>query len=175
MTKHIFNILLFVFAINSLSSQNLYYLYVYILNDTIISKYLNEKRAIDIQLPRSYEIEVDKNYPLMIVLDGDYMFNIVSGCVYYLSFWGDFPEILIVGIILKDTRFKDSSVFDNITHTPISSTASFYDFIVNELIPYFSKNYRVSNFKVIVGQERTANFANFFLLKNDPQIRGVIS
>ena len=72
-------------------------------------------------------------------------------------------------------NFKDSSVFDNITHTPISSTASFYDFIVNELIPYFSKNYRVSNFKVIVGQERTANFANFFLLKNDPQIRGVIS
>ena len=103
------------------------------------------------------------------------MFNIVSGSVDYLSYWGDIPENLVVGINQKDTRFQDSSVFDNITYTPISSTASFYDFIVNELIPYFSKNYRVSNFKVIVGQERTANFANFFLLKNDPQIRGVIS
>ena len=175
MKKYTLNTLLFFLIINLLSSQNLDSLHVSRLNDTIISKYLNEKRTIEIQLPRSYEIEVDKNYPLMIVLDGDYMFNIVSGSVDYLSYWGDIPENLVVGINQKDTRFQDSSVFDNITHTPISSTASFYDFIVNELIPYFSKNYRVSNFKVIVGQERTANFANFFLLKNDPQIRGVIS
>ena len=175
MTKYTLNIFLFFLTINLLSSQNLDSLHVSRVNDTIISKYLNEKRAIEIQLPRSYEIEVDKNYPLMIVLDGDYMFNIVSGSVDYLSYWGDIPENLVVGINQKDTRFQDSSVFDNITFTPISSTASFYDFIVNELIPYFSKNYRVSNFKVIVGQERTANFANFFLLKNDPQIRGVIS
>ena len=175
MTKYTINTFLFFLTINLLSSQNLDSLYVSRVNDTIISKYLNEKRAIEIQLPRSYEIEVDKNYPLMIVLDGDYMFNIVSGSVDYLSYWGDIPENLVVGINQKDTRFQDSSVFDNITFTPISSTASFYDFIVNELIPYFSKNYRVSNFKVIVGQERTANFANFFLLKNDPQIRGVIS
>ena len=175
MKKYTLNTLLFFLTINLLSSQNLDSLYVSRVNDTILSKYLNEKRAIEIQLPRSYETEVDKNYPLMIVLDGDYMFNIVSGSVDYLSYWGDIPENLVVGINQKDTRFQDSSVFDNITFTPISSTASFYDFIVNELIPYFSKNYRVSNFKVIVGQERTANFANFFLLKNDPQIRGVIS
>ena len=175
MIKQTLNTFLFFLTINLLSSQNLDSLYVSRLNDTILSKYLNEKRAIEIQLPRSYEIESDKNYPLMIVLDGDYMFNIVSGSVDYLSYWGDIPENLVVGINQKDTRFQDSSVFDNITHTPISSTASFYDFIVNELIPYFSKNYRVSSFKVIVGQERTANFANFFLLKNDPQIRGVIS
>jgi len=175
MKKYTLNTFLFFLTINFLSSQNLDSLYVSRVSDTILSKYLNEKRAIEIQLPRSYETEVDKNYPLMIVLDGDYMFNIVSGSVDYLSYWGDIPENLVVGINQKDTRFQDSSVFDNITFTPISSTASFYDFIVNELIPYFSKNYRVSNFKVIVGQERTANFANFFLLKNDPQIRGVIS
>ena len=175
MKKYTLNTFLFFLTINLLSSQNLDSLYVSRVNDTILSKYLNEKRAIEIQLPRSYETEVDKNYPLMIVLDGDYMFNIVSGSIDYLSYWGDIPENLVVGINQKDTRFQDSSFFDNITFTPISSTASFYDFIVNELIPYFSKNYRVSNFKVIVGQERTANFANFFLLKNDPQIRGVIS
>ena len=175
MKKYTLNTFLFFLTINLLCSQNLDSLNIFRVKDTITSKYLNEKRAIEIQLPRSYEIEADKNYPLMIVLDGDYMFNIVSGSVDYLSYWGDIPENLVVGINQKDTRFQDSSVFDNITFTPISSTASFYDFIVNELIPYFSKNYRVSKFIVIVGQERTANFANFFLLKNDPQIRGVIS
>ncbi len=175
MIKHSLNIFLFIISINFLSSQNLDSLYVSRLNDTILSKFLNEKRSLEIQLPRSYNIELEKNYPLMIVLDADYMFNIVAGSVDYLSYWGDIPENLVVGIKQKDSRFKDSSVFDNITHTPITSTASFYDFIVNELIPYFSKNYRISNFRIVVGQERTANFANFFLLKDNPQIRGVIS
>ena len=175
MTKYIFNILLFVLAINSLSSQSLDSLSISRINDTITSKYLNEKRSLEIQLPRSYHVKSEKNYPLMIVLDGDSMFNIVAGSVDYLSYWGDIPENLVVGINQKNSRFDDSSVLDNITYTPISSTASFYDFIINEIIPYFSENYRISNFRIIVGQERTANFANFFLLKQNPQIRGVIS
>ena len=175
MTKYILNILLFVFAINSLSSQSLDSLNISRISDTITSKYLNEKRSLEIQLPRSYYVKSEKNYPLMIVLDGDYMFNLVAGSVDYLSYWGDIPENLVVGINQKNSRFDDSSVLDNITYTPISSTASFYDFIINEIIPYFSENYRISNFRIIVGQERTANFANFFLLKQNPQIRGVIS
>ena len=175
MKKYVLNILIFTLFVNLSFSQNLDSLYVSRINDTILSKYLNEKRPIEIQLPRSYDTNPDKKYPLIVVLDGDYMFNIVAGSVDYLSYWGDIPENLIVGINQKETRFKDSSVLDNITHTPITSTASFYDFIVNEIIPYFSKNYRISNFRVILGQERTANFANFFLLKKNPVFQAVIS
>ena len=175
MKKYVLNILIFTLFVNLSFSQNLDSLNISRINDTILSKYLNEKRPIEIQLPRSYETSPDKKYPLIVVLDGDYMFNIVAGSVDYLSYWGDIPENLIVGIHQKETRFKDSSVLDNITHTPITSTASFYDFIVNEVIPYFSKNYRISNFRVILGQERTANFANFFLLKKTPIFQAVIS
>ena len=175
MKKYALNILIFTLFVNLSFSQNLDSLYVSRINDTILSKYLNEKRPIEIQLPRSYDTNPDKKYPLIVVLDGDYMFNIVAGSVDYLSYWGDIPENLIVGINQKETRFKDSSVLDNITHTPITSTASFYDFIVNEIIPYFSKNYRISNFRVILGQERTANFANFFLLKKNPVFQAVVA
>lgn len=175
MIKYISNTLLFFISINLLCSQNLDSLYVSKINDTILSKYLNEKRSFEIQLPRSYNIESDKNYPLMIVLDGDYMFNMVAGSVDYLSYWGEIPENIVVGINQRETRTKDTNILDNITHTPISSTSSFYDFIVNEIIPYFSKNYRISNFRVIVGQGSTANFSNFFLLKQNPLIRGIIS
>ena len=139
--------------------------------DSVFSKNLKEKRLVNIQLPKSYDKKSKKRYPLMIVLDGDYLFNNVAGSVDYLSYWGDIPENLVVGINQKDTRFQDSSVFDNITHTPITSTALFYDFIVDEIIPFFSKKYKISNFITVVGHEMTANFANFFLLKNDPQIR----
>ena len=67
MKKYRLNTLLFFLTINLLCSQNLDSLYVSRVNDTILSKYLNEKRAIEIQLPRSYETEVDKNYPFCLL------------------------------------------------------------------------------------------------------------
>ncbi len=174
MIKYILNTLFFILSINLLSSQSLDSLNISRLNDTISSKYLNEERTLEIQLPRSYSA-LEKEYPLVIVFDGDYMFNVVSGNTDYLSFWGDIPEHIVVGINQKNSRFNDTSVLDNVTNLPISSTASFYDFIVLELIPYLKKNYRISKFNIIIGHERTANFANFFMLKKNPLIRGVIS
>ena len=168
-------IFLFIVYSNFCFGQNLDSLYVSKINDTIASKILSEKRAFEIQLPRSFKKDDETTYPLMIIMDGDHLFNLVSGSVDYLSYWGDIPENLVVGIKQRDSRFKDSSIFDNINNTPITSTANFYDFIVQELIPYMSKNYRASEFIIVLGQERTANFINFFLLKNDPLIRGYIS
>ena len=145
------------------------------IKDTIISDFLKRDKIFDIQLPKSYHSEEDKNYPLIVVLDADYMFNLVAGTVDILSYFGEIPENIVVGIKQSDSRFKDSSVLDNINFTPITSTASFYDFISTELIPHISKKYRTSEFKVIVGHERTANFAQFFLLKSKPIFRGIIS
>ena len=174
MTKNIFISLFFILTINLINSQSLDSLNILRIHDTISSKYLNEERTFEIQLPRSYST-LEKEYPLVIVFDGDYMFNLVSGNIDYLSFWGDIPEHIVVGINQKNSRFNDTSVLDNVTDLPISSTASFYDFIVLDLIKYLKKNYRISDFNVIIGHERTANFANFFILKKNPIIRGVIS
>ena len=44
-------------------SQNLDSLNVSKINDTIKSSFLNERRAIEIQLPRSYEADIKKNIP----------------------------------------------------------------------------------------------------------------
>ena len=156
-------------------TQKLDSLFVSKINDTILSKVLSENRAFEIQLPRSFNRDNKTKYPLIIVMDGDHLFNMVSGTVDYLSYWGDVPENIVVGIKQIDSRFKDSSVLDNINNTPITSTANFYDFIIQELIPYVSKNYRSSDFIIVLGQERTANFINFFLLKSNPFIRGYIT
>lgn len=173
--KNIFSFIIISFILNLGFSQNLDSLNITKINDTIFSKFLNKERSIEIQLPRSFNENDEKKFPLVIVLDGDYMFNMVSGSIDYLSYWGDIPENIVVGIKQNETRYKDVSVLDNINNTPITSTLSFYNFIENELIPYISKNYRGSTFRIIVGQERTANFINFFLLKENPTIRGYIS
>ena len=156
-------------------TQKLDSLFVSKINDTIVSKVLSKNRAFEIQLPRSFNRDNKTKYPLIIVMDGDHLFNMVSGTVDYLSYWGDVPENIVVGIKQIDSRFKDSSVLDNINNTPITSTANFYDFIIQELIPHVSKNYRSSDFIIVLGQERTANFINFFLLKSNPFIRGYIT
>ena len=173
--KNIFSFIIISFILNLGFSQNLDSLNITKINDTIFSKFLNKERSIEIQLPRSFNENDEKKFPLVIVLDGDYMFNMVSGSIDYLSYWGDIPENIVVGIKQNETRYKDVSVLDNINNTPITSTLSFYNFIENELIPYISKNYRGSTFRIIIGQERTANFINFFLLKENPTIRGYIS
>lgn len=142
--------------------------------DKIYSDKLSAEREITIQLPRDYNLDEEKRYPVFIVFDGDYLFEIVSGNVDYMSFWGDIPEAIVVGINQIDSRYNDTSVVDNINFTPISSTANFFEFVSQELIPYINKNYRTTNFRVAVGHERTANFINFFLIKKVPIMNGYI-
>jgi len=143
--------------------------------DKIYSDKLSTEREITIQLPRDYNLDEEKRYPVFIVFDGDYLFEIVSGNVDYMSFWGDIPEAIVVGINQIDSRYNDTSVVDNINFTPISSTAKFFEFVSQELIPYINKNYRTTNFRVAVGHERTANFINFFLIKKVPIMNGYIA
>ena len=142
---------------DSIRSNNIY--------EKIYSDKLDIEREITIQLPRDYNLDEEKRYPVFIVFDGDYLFEIVSGNVDYMSFWGDIPEAIVVGINQIDSRYNDTSVIDNINFTPISSTANFFEFVSQELIPYINKNYRTTNFRVAVGHERTANFINFFIIK----------
>ena len=144
--KYWLSFILIVSLIDASFSQNLDSLYIQKINDTITSKFLNSERVIQLQLPRSYNIKEKKKYPLILVLDGDYLFNLVSGSVDFLSYWKEIPESIVIGIKQKKTRYDDSSVLDNSAFTPISSTASFYDFISNELIPQISKEYKVNDF-----------------------------
>ena len=115
MIKYIIKFIIFILFFNLSYSQNIDSLYTKRINDTILSKILNQNRSIDIQLPRSYDNDLEKKYPLMIVLDGDYMFNLVSGSVDYLSYWGDIPENIVVGINQINSRFQDTSVLDNVS------------------------------------------------------------
>jgi len=54
----------------------------------INSEKLGEERQIKIQLPRNYD-NTDKSYPIVVVFDGDYLFEVVAGNVDYYSYWED--------------------------------------------------------------------------------------
>ncbi|MEC8683722.1 MAG: hypothetical protein VXX80_08580 [Bacteroidota bacterium] len=64
-------LLLILLVYSSINAQVLY--------ESVPSSKFNEPRNVKIQLPRNYEANEDKYYPVILVLDGDYLFEPVAG------------------------------------------------------------------------------------------------
>ncbi|WP_231565581.1 alpha/beta hydrolase [Psychroserpens sp. Hel_I_66] len=146
-----------------------------VIYETIESSKLGETREIKIQLPRNYNPEGDILYPLVIVFDGDYLFEPMIGNADYHSYWGDMPKSIIVGVNQAKTRSTDLS-FSNETYFPSDEGGTqFFEFIGMELIPYINQKYLTSNFRIVVGHDQSANFLNYYLFKEKPLFRGYIA
>ncbi|AEH00675.1 alpha/beta hydrolase [Lacinutrix sp. 5H-3-7-4] len=137
------------------------------------SEILGEARDIKILLPKSYGTG-EKSYPIILTLDGDYMFEIVSGNVDYASYWEDIPEAIVVGVNQFGKRDNDM-LYSEQNSLPIETGAAFFEFISMELIPYIEKTYRTEKFKVAIGHGVTANFINYYLLKEEPLFNAYIA
>lgn len=134
---------------------------------------LGETREIKIQLPRNYNPEDKSEYPLIIVLDGDYLFEPFAGNADYQSYWGEMPRCIVVGI--NQSRSRDTDLFyDKEIYFPAHEGASFFEFIGMELIPYIESKYHVSQFRIVAGHDLSANFINYYLFKNNPIFRAFI-
>jgi predicted alpha/beta superfamily hydrolase len=140
------------------------------------SEKLEESREIGIGLPQNYAKNVEKRYPLLLLLDGDYLFDPFSGTLTYGAYWEDLPETIVVGIgqNKKNEREADCGSF-NEDGFPNEKSAKFFDFITMELMPYLDKKLRIGNLKIIAGHDMTAGFANLFLYKDNPTFNGYIS
>lgn len=145
-----------------------------VLYETIESSKLGDSREIKIQLPRNYDPEGDIVYPLIIVLDGDYMFEPVIGNTDYHSYWGDMPKSIVVGVNQAKTRDADLAYADESYFPSDDGGSQFFEFIGMELIPYINDNYLTSNFRIVVGHDQSANFVNYWLFKDKPLFRGYI-
>ncbi|MCP4052110.1 MAG: esterase [Mesoflavibacter sp.] len=150
---------------NTLTSQTIY--------KEINSEKLGESRQLKIQVPRNYDTS-DKKYPVVVVFDGDYLFEIVAGNVDYAAYWEDMPEAIVVGINQYQKREADC-YYSEQNSLPIETGAAFFEFVSMELIPFIDKNFRTENFKVAVGHGQTANFINYYLLKGVPLFQAYIS
>ena len=158
-------LILLCFLVNLVQSQAIY--------KDIYSEKLGEDRQIKILLPRGYSDDDAQKYPLIVVFDGDYLFELVTGNVEYYSYWEDMPEAIVVGVKQADTRFDDS-MYSEQNSLPIEKGADFFEFIGMELVPYMDKNYKTKNFRVAVGHGETANFINYYLLKDVPLFQAYI-
>ncbi|WP_461587466.1 alpha/beta hydrolase [Winogradskyella sp.] len=134
--------------------------------DSIESYKLEEKRELKIQLPRNYDSKSERTYPVLVVLDGDYLFEPVAGNVDYQSYWENIPDCIIVGVSQSETREDDLLLRED--------NSNFYEFIDIELLPYIEENYKSSSFRMIAGHGLSATFINNYVLKDIPLFRAYI-
>ena len=139
----------------------------------IDSKWLGN-RELKIQLPRNYDENAERVYPLFLILDGDYLFETTAGNLDYMAYWSYIPDAIVVGINHKGSRSNDLYI-SNEDYFPQHSGAKFYDFIEKELMPYMYKNYKVGSFNAVVGHGDSANFINFFSFSKKPLFKAYIA
>ncbi len=146
-----------------------------ILRDTIDSRKMDMKREIYISVPSSYDKNSKKTYPLLVLLDGDYLFEPFHGALSYGNHWDDLPEMIIVGISQNngEERFDDTKL--NEEGLPEGRSANFFEFVGGELMSHIESKYRIAPFKMIAGHDVTAGFINLFLFKENPIFNAYIA
>lgn len=143
-------------------------------SDSVFVKSQNLYRELTVSLPPSYKKDPKRTYPLLFLLDGDYLFDPFEGTMKYGYYWDDLPEVILVGLSQDKERDADCTL-DEATGLPEGSGADFFEFIGGKLMPYLQKKYRISPFKIIAGHDVTASFLNLYLYKDAPLFNAYIS
>jgi len=157
MSKSLIVAFLFLFGINQVKSQDAAEVVIGT-KHSLRSNILNEEREYWISLPDSYNDKEStyKNYPMLIVLDGNVHFKAVSGIVNYMS--SDIyrsrtiPEMIVVAIQNVDRR-RDYTP-DKIITVRENNTGggeNFLSFLEDELIPELDQKYRTEPYRILFG------------------------
>ncbi|MAD98055.1 MAG: hypothetical protein CMB99_12080 [Flavobacteriaceae bacterium] len=153
-------LIIFLFSCSTIFGQQ-------ILEKSIESDFLETTRDIKIYLPKSYETDSVKNYPLAIVLDAEFLFDSYVGNAVLFAAKDKAPEQIVVGINMAETRQGDT-YFNRNTGKLTGKNRQFYEFIRDEVTFYMEGNYRISPFTTIVGTGTSANLAAQFLKEPTP-------
>ncbi|MCK0130759.1 esterase family protein [Flavobacteriaceae bacterium F08102] len=136
---------------------------------------INTDRTLKIYIPESYKQDSSRVYPLAIVLDAEYLFDIYVANAKLFAAKDKAPEQIVVGIMQNQRNERTIDCETDANSMLTESSSKFYKFIRNELINYIEDSYRISPFRTIVGNTITANFANYFLVEEVPVFNAYIN
>ncbi|WDF69629.1 alpha/beta hydrolase-fold protein [Sphingobacterium oryzagri] len=144
---------------------------------TFASTIVGDRFHIFVGLPKDYERETTKKYPVLFLLDGNAYFDQVNEI---LASSGkkhqQFTTTIVVGIGYENAYLMDSLRVRDYTYPKAAAADSlatsggadkFYDFITQELSPYLDSCYRTdTSARTIMGHSFGAYFALYALLKD---------
>ena len=149
----------------------------------IHSETLKEDRSYIVELPSSYKTS-KKNYPLLVLLDGEVSYHSHSGILKHMTDGRQIPEMIIVAITNVDrnrdytpTKYlinlNGSSAIEN--HKTTGGSAKFLQFIEKELLPQVEIDYRTNGFKTLVGISHGGLLVGSAFLSKETTFNGFIS
>ncbi|WP_350293968.1 alpha/beta hydrolase-fold protein [uncultured Croceitalea sp.] len=127
---------------------------------SLFSEVLNEERKLLISLPQNYARD-NYTYPVILVMDGEYLFEITNSIVKIKVSRNEMPASIIVGIpnntakrydmALKLSKSNGQNFFGNNE----GNTQKYLSFLREELFPFLKKNYRINTHRTIIGMSPT--------------------
>ena len=138
-------------------------------NHLLYSSHLQESRMISVALPSDYE-KNDKAYPVLYVLDGEYIFDYAKGTVDFLTNeFGHLPNMIVVSIPNTD-RGRDMYV----TLNEEDAYNNFVAFLKNEVFPFIKEKYRIGEFEILYGWSSGSSICTYMLMTEPDLIQGYI-
>ena len=132
---------------------------------TVESKILGEERQILIALPDSYEYdEQDSKYPLVLLTDGEWHFDLVVEAT-KLLYQDGYPKIIVAAIMNND-RGKDLTPSHTSEFEYSGNANNFYMFITEELLVDLERKYRISNHRTLLGHSLGGLFAAYAMVQD---------
>ncbi len=139
-----------------------------ITTENIESTFLRKVRTIDLYVPEA-DSELIDPMPLIVVLEGNDLFNLTVSNVKFLSKIGYMPKSIVVGIRQEGSaQVKRDSEINKNSGQLSSRGSNFKQFIISDIVQRLQSQYNISKLKVILGKNKLGNFINFFLLDNNP-------
>ncbi len=142
---------------------------------TIYSTHVNDTLVISVQLPTDYHANTHMEYPIALLLDGDFYFPMLAPMVRQYEQTGLLPPMILVGLGYGDLKKMDSlRVRDFLYPKPLDSdemTApggglDFYRFITGELLPQLEADFRTDTLqRTLLGHSFGAYFSLFALMQ----------
>lgn len=138
--------------------------YTNIKRHRVASNILQDSYVVDVALPVNYHETSDSHtYPVIVVMDAEFLFPVVSGLVHQMVANSQMPESIVVGVMNAPGKRRD------ITPKPFNRQGQPYwfggkedhylQFLTKELLPLISRTYRAADFRTLMGLSPTAQFA----------------
>ena len=124
---------------------------------TVRSGILGQDRRVYVQVPADYP-NADRAYPLLVVLDGEWLFDLARSHVSFYSehqaMGFEIPKMIVIGIENLD-RDVDYVPTPDLSEEPTFPTAGqadrFLEFLRVELLPLIERDYRVTPGRSVAG------------------------
>ena len=127
----------------------------------IQSKILDEKRDIYVSLPPNYNQNIH-DYPIILVLDGEFMFDITRSMTTLWASRNYMPESIVIGLPNPtndkriDMALEKKGPNGKIYYQGGGDPKIYLQFFKEELLPLIQKKYRVNSNRTIIGLSPTS-------------------